>query len=65
MEQKKIDRINELGRLSRSRGLTDEEKAEQAALREEYLTDFRAKLWGGNPPPKKNRDKDDSLTKKD
>ena len=65
MEQKKIDRINELGRLSRSRGLTDEEKAEQAALREEYLTWFRNKLWDGNPPPRKSRDKDDSLTKKD
>ncbi|MBR3970581.1 MAG: DUF896 domain-containing protein [Ruminococcus sp.] len=36
MEQKKIDRINELARKSRESGLTDEEKAEQAALRDEY-----------------------------
>ena len=36
MEQQKIDRINELARKSRESGLTDEEKAEQAALRDEY-----------------------------
>lgn len=36
MEQKKIDRINELARKSRESGLTDDEKAEQAALRDEY-----------------------------
>ena len=56
MEQAKIDRINELGRLSKARRLTEAELAEQAALREEYLTEFRTKLWGGNPPPRKNRD---------
>ena len=37
MEQKKIDRINELSRLSRERELTDEEKVERAALRQEYV----------------------------
>ena len=42
MEQAKIARINELARLSRERALNDEEKAEQAALRAEYIRDFRA-----------------------
>ncbi len=36
MEQVKIDRINELARKSREVGLTEEEKAEQTALRDEY-----------------------------
>ena len=38
MDKKKIDRINELARKQKSVGLTDEEKAEQKALREEYLS---------------------------
>ncbi len=42
MEQAKVARINELARLSRERALNDEEKAEQAALRAEYIRDFRA-----------------------
>ena len=42
MEQAKIDRINELARLSKTRALTDAEKQEQAALRAEYIRDFRA-----------------------
>ena len=46
MEQKKIDRINELARLSKTRPLTDEEKDEQKALREEYIRDFRASMRG-------------------
>ncbi len=46
MEKTKIDRINELGRLSKQRALTDEEKAEQKALREEYLAYVRATLHG-------------------
>ena len=37
MEQRKIDRINELARKSRAQGLTEAEKAEQAALRREYI----------------------------
>ena len=38
MEQKKIDRINELARRARTaEGLTEEERAEQAALRREYI----------------------------
>lgn len=45
MEQAKIDRINELARKSRrSEGLTPEEKAEQAALRQEYVAAIRANL---------------------
>ena len=37
MEQSKLDRINELARKSKSVGLTDEEKEEQAILRKEYV----------------------------
>ncbi len=38
MEQKKIDRINELARKAKTPGgLTDEEKIERAALRQEYV----------------------------
>jgi uncharacterized protein YnzC (UPF0291/DUF896 family) len=43
MIQEKIDRINTLARKSRTEeGLTEEEKAEQAALRAEYIAEFRA-----------------------
>ena len=44
MEKSKIDRINELGRLAKQRTLNEEEKAEQKALREEYLAYVRAQL---------------------
>jgi 5-formyltetrahydrofolate cyclo-ligase len=44
MEKTKIDRINELGRLMKERALTEEEKAEQAALRAEYMEEVRAAL---------------------
>lgn len=46
MEKAKIERINELARSSRERELTAEEKAEQKALREEYIRAFRASLRG-------------------
>lgn len=46
MDKIKIDRINELGRLSKERELTEEERAEQKALREEYLAYVRAQLRG-------------------
>lgn len=36
MDQNKIKRINELAKKSRSEGLTEEEKAEQTELRNEY-----------------------------
>ena len=45
MEQKKIDRINELAKKSRTpEGLTDEEKKEQAALRQEYIDAYKRSL---------------------
>ncbi|MDE6724016.1 MAG: DUF896 domain-containing protein [Ruminiclostridium sp.] len=44
MEKSKIERINYLARKSKSRGLTEEEKAEQQALRDEYREGFRKNL---------------------
>ncbi|MDQ0223408.1 DUF896 family protein [Streptococcus moroccensis] len=41
MEQAKIDRINELARKKKAEGLTPEELAEQAKLREEYIEGYR------------------------
>ena len=42
MDQKKIDRINELARKSKTaQGLTEEEKSEQKILRQEYLESWR------------------------
>ena len=41
MEKEKMDRISELTRLSRERELTEDEKTERAALRAEYLKDWR------------------------
>ncbi|MBZ4645430.1 MAG: hypothetical protein PWR27_2007 [Petroclostridium sp.] len=37
----KIDRINALAKKSKTVGLTDAEKVEQQALRQEYLEAFR------------------------
>ena len=44
MTQEKIARINELAHKSKTTGLTDAEKAEQQALRQEYLADVKASL---------------------
>ena len=44
MEKHKIDRINELARKKKSDGLTDEEAAEHAALRQEYIAGFRENM---------------------
>ena len=44
MEQKKIDRINELTAISRERELTDAEKSEREALRNEYRAGFRRNM---------------------
>lgn len=44
MEVGKIDRINELYHKSQSVGLTEEEKAEQAKLRREYIEAIRGSL---------------------
>lgn len=46
MERQKLDRINFLAKKAREHGLTDEEKAEQKLLREEYVAEFRASLLG-------------------
>ena len=46
MDKIKVDRINELGRLSKARALTEDEKKEQKELREEYLREVRAALKG-------------------
>ena len=46
MDQKLLERINELANAAKVRELTDEEKKEQAALREEYRIQFRASLRG-------------------
>lgn len=42
----KIARINELYHKSQAEGLTAEEKAEQIALRKEYVANVRANLRG-------------------
>ena len=44
MDQKKIDRINALARKSKAEGLTEEEKKEQALLRQEYIAVVRRNL---------------------
>lgn len=46
MEKIKVDRINELARISKTRELTEDEKNEQAALRREYIDEVRAALRG-------------------
>ena len=46
MDKTKIDRINELGRISKERELTEAEKEEQKALREEYIAYFKSQLRG-------------------
>ncbi len=46
MDQKKIDRINELARKSKAEGLTDSEKKEQDLLRKEYIAIVRRNLRG-------------------
>ena len=44
--EEKIKRINELYHKSQAEGLTEDEKAEQAALRAEYVANIRANLRG-------------------
>lgn len=41
-----IKRINELYNKAKTDGLTEEEKAEQQLLRNEYIASFRANLRG-------------------
>lgn len=46
MNEDKIKRINELYRKSKNEGLTNEEKEEQQALRQEYIMAIRNNLRG-------------------
>ena len=44
MDQKQIERINELYHKSQAEGLTPEEKAEQAKLRKDYIEAIRRNM---------------------
>ena len=44
MEKEKINRINELAKLSKERVLTEAEAVEQKVLRDEYIAEFRAQF---------------------
>lgn len=44
--QETIDRINELYHKSQNEGLTEEEKAEQKKLRQDYVLSIRRSLRG-------------------
>ena len=47
MEKEKINRINELAaKVKRGEQLTAEEQEERAALRTEYIREFRASMTG-------------------
>lgn len=46
MNQQELDRINFLARKSRSEGLTEEEKTEQAVLRRKYIDSVVGSLKG-------------------
>ncbi len=69
MEREKINRINELARKSKETALSDEELAEQKALRDEYIAEIRASFGAtlentviqrpdGTKEPLKDRKKD-------
>ena len=44
MDQKKINRLNELYKKSKAEGLTEEEKKEQALLRQEFIANVKGNL---------------------
>lgn len=44
MTEEKIKRINELAKKQKDQGLSEEEKAEQAALRREYIEAYKRSL---------------------
>lgn len=44
MDDKKIQRINELACKAKAQGLTEAEKSEQEILRKEYIAAYRASL---------------------
>ena len=54
MEKEKIDRINELGRIAKTRELTSEEIEERRILREEYIAYFRRGIRGETEGGRKN-----------
>ena len=67
MDQKKIDRINELARKAREQELTPEEIEERTQLRNEYIESYRRNLVAslesirvvddkGNKSPLKKKD---------
>ena len=67
MDQKRIDRINELARAARERELTPEETEERARLRAEYIAAYKRNLVAalesvrvvddeGNKSPLKKKD---------
>ena len=67
MDQKKIDRINELARKAKEQELTPEEAEERAQLRAEYVAAFKRNLVAslesirvvdddGNKTPLKKKD---------
>ncbi len=46
MDDRKLQRINELARKSKAEGLTEPERQEQAQLRREYIEAVRRNLRG-------------------
>lgn len=46
MTEQLIKRINELAKKAKAEGLSEEEKAEQAALREQYIAEYRKHFTG-------------------
>ncbi len=44
MTDEKIKRINQLAKKAKAEGLTEKEKAEQQALRQEYIEAYRRNL---------------------
>ncbi len=67
MDQKKIDRINELARKARVQELTPEETEERKQLRDEYIASYKRNLVAslesirvvddkGNKTPLKKKD---------